>query len=187
MATPCVFFDRDGIVNEVPDPARYVVSVERFRLIPAFLEALGVVKGCGYAAVVVTNQRGIALGEMTGEAVEAIHAHLGALVGEAGLVLDGVYVCPFDDDRHPWRKPNPGMLLQAAEDLGLDLAASWMVGDKESDVTTGRRAGCRTIRVGPLAGESAATHRVPDMPALPGLLRRVLAGGGSPPGQDGLF
>lgn len=181
MGTPCLFLDRDGIVNEVPDPARYVVSLDRFRMIPACLDAIRVAAEIGHKVVIVTNQRGISIGHMSQGAVDEIHAFLEDRIREAGLTLDGIYVCPHDDNTHPWRKPNPGMLIQAARDHDLDLPASWMVGDKETDVTTGHRAGCQTIRVGPLEHPSAATRRVATMDQLPGLLREVLAPAGPPP------
>lgn len=144
---PCVFFDRDGIVNRDPHPKRYVEHPDEFHVYPSFVEALRVATGRGYAAVVVTNQKGVGSGIMTQQALEAIHRKLLEQIRAAGLDLHDLYACTSTDDAHPHRKPNPGMLLDAAEKHGLDLSRSWMIGDKERDVTTGRRAGCRTVRV----------------------------------------
>lgn len=144
---PCVFFDRDGIVNVRPDPNRYVTRLEKFRLVPQFFEALRAVRDAGFAAVIVSNQRGIALGMVAESELERMHAHVKEEAERRGLTILDVLVCPFDDDRHPWRKPAPGMLLEAARRHDLDLARSWMVGDQESDVLAGRAAGCRTLRL----------------------------------------
>lgn len=174
MTKPCIFFDRDGIINVPPDPARYVTRVDRFFIIPDFIEALRVVANLGYSAVVVTNQRGVALGEMPMEEVDRIHRKLRDRLAEEGLALLDILVCPFDDDAHSWRKPNPGMLVEAARRHELDLSRSWMIGDSEGDIEAGNRAGCRTIRVAPLDRASAADHRVADMGGLPRLLTDLL-------------
>lgn len=161
----CVFFDRDGIVNVSPGPGRYVERVEDFHLQPEFLAALRVVRRRGYEAAIITNQRGVARGRMTMETVELIHGHLRADLARAGLSLLDIFVCTDEDDRAPRRKPNPGMLLEAAAKHHLDLAASWMVGDQERDVEAGRRAGCRTVFVGS-APPPAADYTVADMDQL---------------------
>jgi D-glycero-D-manno-heptose 1,7-bisphosphate phosphatase len=133
-----------------------------------------VARGMGYDAVVVTNQRGVATGKVTLEAVEDMHLRLREVLRRDGLELLDVMLCPHDRDQCECRKPKPGMLLEAARRHGIDLSASWMVGDHETDVETGRRAGCRTIRVAPAGAETAADHRADDMDAMPGLLARVL-------------
>ena len=173
--TPCVFFDRDGIVNVSPsDIEYYVLSVDRFFLIPAFITALADATARGYAAVIVTNQKCVAKGLITMDGIEAIHDHLRGLVAAAGLPLRGIYTCPHAGD-HPDRKPNPGMLLRAAQDHGLDLARSWMIGDHERDIRAGRAAGChRTVLVHAAPRHPLADFQVPDMDALPALLRAEL-------------
>lgn len=98
MATvlkPCVFFDRDGIVNVAPPPDEYyVLSVARFFLIPEFLEALKIAAARGYASVIVTNQKCVAKGLLTTEGLDAIHAHLRQRVSAAGQTLHAIYACP---------------------------------------------------------------------------------------------
>ena len=171
---PCVFFDRDGIVNRPPGPGRYVERVEDFHLLPEFIEALGVVKEKGYKAVVITNQRGVALGKMKIQTVQDIHDRMHDILKANGMALDGVYFCPHDHGQCTCRKPQPGMLIQAAEDLGLDLSKSWMIGDDERDVEAGRRAGCHTVFVGGEGKAMDAEWRVPDMALLRAFLREHL-------------
>lgn len=170
---PCVFFDRDGIVNVSPGPG-YVERPEDFQLVPAWLEALRVAYQRGYAAVIVTNQRGVGRGIMTETTLQEIHALIDEAVAAQGLSLAGIYYCTATDNAHPDRKPNPGMLLKAAHEHQLDLARSWMIGDNESDVTAGHRAGCRAIRVTSVAASSAAEHLIATMEELPKLLRELL-------------
>ena len=93
----------------------------------------------------------------------------------AGLALLDIFICTADDDAHPDRKPNPGMLRAAAKKHRLDLAKSWMIGDRESDVQTGQNAGvAATVLVDPGSAPTAATYRVPDMSACAALLREKL-------------
>ncbi len=174
MSRPCVFFDRDGIVNEPPVAARYVRSKDEFRLIPEFADVLRLVTERGYAAIVVTNQKGVATGVMTRRAVDEIHEILRDRLGESGLSLLDILVCTAASDDDPRRKPNPGMLVEAAERHGLDLKQSWMVGDNEKDVEAGRRAGCRAILVSAAAQSTKADYHVPDMKGLLQLLEKVL-------------
>jgi D-glycero-D-manno-heptose 1,7-bisphosphate phosphatase len=175
MSTPCVFFDRDGIVNRRPTLDRYVRTWEEFELIPEFVDALKVVRERGYEAVIVTNQKGISTGRMTQADVDRIHHNLRAALHTHGLHLRDVMVCSAPDDSHTHRKPNPGMLIEAARTHGLDLGRSWMVGDQEKDVEAGRRAGCRTVLVGEPVKPTRADHQVPDMAALVPFLRKHLA------------
>lgn len=171
---PCVFFDRDGIVNRPPTRARYVRNWGEFELVPEFLDVLRAVAERGYEAVMVTNQRGISTGQMTREDVDEIHQKLAATLRRHGLGFLDILVCPAADDGHPHRKPNPGMLLEAARRHDLDLARSWMVGDSEKDVEAGRRAGCRTILVAPGHSETRADHVVRDAAELASFFREHL-------------
>ena len=162
----CVFFDRDGIVNRSPGPG-YVERWEDFELLPEFVDVLRRVTDRGYAAVIVTNQRGVARGIIGRETVEDMHAKLRALLSHAhGLELLDILYCPHEVGACECRKPRPGMLLEAARRHGLDLAASWMIGDQETDVETGRNAGCRTVRVAPEGTGTKADCRVRDLHEL---------------------
>jgi len=140
------FIDRDGVINAEVD---YVHRIEDFYLLPGVVEGLRLLHEVGYALVVVTNQAGIGRGLYTEADYQALTAHMKALLDTAGAPMAAVYHCPH----HPTaglgayridcdcRKPRPGMLLQAARDLGLDLASSVIVGDKQSDLEAGRAAG----------------------------------------------
>ncbi|MFA5042407.1 MAG: HAD family hydrolase [Kiritimatiellia bacterium] len=175
QAVRCVFFDRDGIVNASPGAGRYVLNWAEFHLLPEFVEALRVARAHGYQAAIVTNQRAVARGLVSAAEVEAMHRNLRDLLREYRLDILDVAYCPHDVGECDCRKPQPGMLKTMALKHGLDLASSWMVGDAETDIEAGRRAGCRTIRVGDGAAASQADYRVPAMRDLPDLLDRVLS------------
>ncbi len=162
---PCVFFDRDGIVNQPPnDEQRYVTRAEDFHLMPGFVEAFRVVLGRGYRAVLITNQSGLSRGRMTQADLQQIHDKLLAHLKAEGLDLHDIFVCDSADDAHPNRKPNPGMILEAAKKHGLDLTRSWMVGDQEKDVEAGRRAGVgKTVKVRANPGQTKADVQAPSM------------------------
>ena len=171
---PCVFFDRDGVVNRSPGPG-YVNHLDDFHILPGFADCVRAAAAKGIPAVVVTNQRGISRGLTPPAQLEAMHAKLRAELAAEGLELLDVLVCTSADDAHPDRKPNPGMLRAAAKRHHLDLSKSWMIGDRESDVKTGQNAGVAvTVLVDAGSAPTAATHRVPDMPACAALLRAKL-------------
>jgi D-glycero-D-manno-heptose 1,7-bisphosphate phosphatase len=143
---PAVFLDRDGVINraEVRDGVpRAPATVADLELLPGVPEALARLRAAGYALVVVTNQPDVARGMVPREAVEAIHRRMAET-----LPLDAFHACFHDDaDRCACRKPLPGMLVDAARERGLDLARSFMVGDRWRDIEAGVAAGCRTIFV----------------------------------------
>ena len=173
----CVFFDRDGIVNG-PPAGGYLQRWEDFELLPGFVNVLRTARALGYEAIVASNQRGVALGVMTREAVEEIHRRLrDVLMTEYELELLDVFYCPHDDDECECRKPKPGMLLEAARRHDIDLKSSWVIGDQERDVEAGRQAGCRTILVDSGESETKADLRVSSMDELQTLVAGVLAPG----------
>jgi histidinol-phosphate phosphatase family protein len=170
----CVFFDRDGIVNRHPGPG-YVERWEDFHLLPEFVEALRLARQRGYAAVVVSNQRGVALGVMSAATVDDMHRRLRAVLKERHqLELLDILYCPHDRDACECRKPKPGMLLEAARRHGIDLRQSWMVGDSPKDAEAGKAAGCRTVLVSAEETSPCADYRIDAMSALPALLARLL-------------
>ena len=171
----CVFFDRDGIVNTSPGPG-YVERVEDFHLQPAFVEAAIIARDRGYKIAIATNQRGVARGIMSQQTLETIHQHLAKQLQKVSIPLLGIYCCTHERNTCTCRKPQPGLLLQAAREHTIDLAASWMVGDNETDVEAGRRAGCQTILVhASPAPNTRANHIIPCITALPAKLTQLLA------------
>lgn len=161
----CVFFDRDGIVNRAPT-TRYVERREDFHILPGFLDTLEQVIRLGYVAVIVTNQKGVSTGATPLEELHAMHAMICDHAEAKGLSVLDILYCDAPEEGHPRRKPNPGMLLEAAEKHALDLEHSWMIGDNEKDVIAGQRAGCRTIFVGTKSLKTSPTHQVADMDEL---------------------
>ncbi|MHC4561419.1 MAG: D-glycero-alpha-D-manno-heptose-1,7-bisphosphate 7-phosphatase [Planctomycetota bacterium] len=154
MPNKAVFVDRDNTLIEDPG---YLADPDAVRLLPGVEVAIKSFMDAGYFIVVVTNQSGVARGLLTEGALRTIHQNMVDLLARKGARIDEIYYCPYhaegtvaeyavDSDL---RKPNPGMLLQAAEDMDIDLEASWMIGDSARDVEAGQRAGCRTIRVRP--------------------------------------
>ena len=163
-----MFFDRDGVANLPPSESdRYVLRPEDLHLMPGFLDTLRVVLAKGYRAVLITNQSGISRGRMTHADLDRIHRKLLDHLQAEGLDLHDIFVCDSADDAHPNRKPNPGMILEAAHKHGLDLARSWMVGDQEKDVEAGRRAGVgHTAKIRANPGPTRADLHLPAMTDL---------------------
>lgn len=156
MARPAIFLDRDGTIiedrNYLSDPADVV-------LLPGADEALRSLVEAGFVLVLVSNQSGIARGLFDEDDLRDVHARLEELLEEQGVELEGAYYCPFLDGPEAkvpayrkdseLRKPKPGMILQAAEELDIELSESWMIGDKLSDAQAGAAAGCWTILLTP--------------------------------------
>ncbi len=146
-AVPAVFLDRDGTVME---DVGYLSDPGGVRLLPEAGGALRRLQEAGYRLVIVTNQSGVGRGMFAASDVEKVNERLRDLLRKEGVALDGVYVCPHrPEDGCSCRKPAPGLILRAADELGIDLSRSFMVGDKDSDVEAGRAAGCRTVRLIP--------------------------------------
>jgi D-glycero-D-manno-heptose 1,7-bisphosphate phosphatase len=155
-----VFLDRDGLINElVEDPITGLPESpsrpQDVRLAPDAVEALRTLRRLGAPLIVISNQPNAAKGKNTLEELVAVHEAVVRLLEEAGLAIDDYRYCYHHPDGTdpelgracPCRKPEPGLILDAAADLDLDLARSWMVGDSDVDIEAGRRAGCRTILV----------------------------------------
>lgn len=149
MSRPCIFFDRDGVVNVAPSPEEYyVLSPDRLFIDPAWLEALAIVNERGYAAVIVTNQKCVHKGLISQAELDEIHQVIRDAVSEHGLELLDIFSATRGDD-DPDAKPNPGMFFKAASEHDLDLARSWMIGDSARDIESGERAGlAETLLVG---------------------------------------
>ena len=142
---PAVFLDRDGVINRttVRDGTPYPpMSVDEIEILPGVSDALKRLAEHDLPLIVVTNQPDVSRGAQTREVVEQINAHIGRALPE----LTAFYVCYHDNkDACSCRKPGPGMLIQAAEERGIDLSRSFMVGDRWSDVVAGAAVGCKTF------------------------------------------
>jgi len=157
---PAVFLDRDGVLNRalVRDGKPYPpASLEALEILPGVGEALGRLRAAGFLNVIVTNQPDVATGKQRREVVEAMHAFL-----EKNLAIDLIKVCLHADiDNCACRKPKPGMLLEAARELDIDLARSFMVGDRWRDVAAGQAAGCQAFFI-----DYGYAEKRPDKPYL---------------------
>lgn len=149
---PAIFLDRDGVILE---EGGFVLDPDDLRIVPGAPEALGRLERAGFELVVVTNQAAVARG-LTGEdKVAEIHGLLTSRLAAEGAHIAAIYVCPH----HPsadvpeyriicdCRKPRPGLILRAADELGLDVRTSFMIGDRVTDIAAGASAGCRTVLV----------------------------------------
>ncbi len=149
---PAVFLDRDGVVIE---DSHYLGSRDRVQLVPGAAEAIAGLNRAGWVVVIVTNQSGVGRGLFTETDVDSVHDHLLELLRGYGAKIDAFQYCPHHPEAElpafriecECRKPRPGMLLRAAAELGIDLAESWMIGDRVSDLEAGAAVGCRTALV----------------------------------------
>lgn len=140
-----VFLDRDGTLN--PDPG-YIRSPDQYELFPGVADALAKLKQAGARLIVVTNQSGVARGFLSMRDLEAIHEKLARLLGEAGVTLDAIYVCPHHpDDGCGCRKPKTGLVDRAVRDHAIDLSRSYLVGDHGKDMELAKRVGARAVLV----------------------------------------
>lgn len=141
-----VFLDRDGTINVYK--LGYLWKVEDFEWIPEAKEGLQILSKTDYKIIIITNQSGVGRGYYTKEDVERLHEWLKKECEALDIRIDGIYYCPHHPDEGCLcRKPNPGMLLQAAKELEIDLEMSWMVGDNPKDIAAGLSAGLKTIQV----------------------------------------
>ena len=142
------FLDRDGVINRKADGDNYITRWEDFHFLPEVADGIKLLNRAGWSVIVISNQRCVAKGLLSIEMLEAMHRRMSEELGAAGAKVDGIYYCPHEKDAScHCRKPEPGMLLAAAKEHQIDLRSSWMIGDSETDVEAGRRAGCRTAQL----------------------------------------
>jgi len=186
--TAAVFLDRDNTLipndGDLGDPAQV-------RLIQGAASAIASLKGLGYKIIVVSNQGGVARGKYGEADVDRVHERINELIkANSGVAIDRFYYCPYHPEGtveryrrdHPWRKPRPGMLLQAARDLGLDLKQSWMIGDQMRDVQAGFTAGVIPILL--TADGVAPAPLATPAPAVEGVSPGAMSGGGAAAGGE---
>lgn len=191
MKRPAVFIDRDGTISE---EVGYVNHPSRYRVFPYAARAVKLLNEAGWLAVLITNQAGVARGYFAEDLISQVHAALARELEGGGARLDAVYYCPH----HPTvgeppyrqdcdcRKPRPGLVRRAADELNADLSASWMVGDRYGDVELARNAGLRSAFVlsgygrGEWEYQRARWPHQPDLVAedLLAAVREILKAGG---------
>lgn len=142
-----VFLDRDGVIND--GSLYYTFKIEDFKLNDGIIESLQLLQNDGYLLVIVTNQGGVAKGLYSEQDVELLHDYMTELLSSAGIIINGVYVCPHHSDvvNCSCRKPKPGMLLQAIEELNINPACSFMIGDSTRDIEAGEAAGIHSFKI----------------------------------------
>ena len=156
MNNKAVFLDRDGTIIE---DEGYLKNPQDITLIKGAGAALADLKKAGFLLIVITNQSGIGRGFFTLKTVKKQHEQLQRLLAPYKVQLDDFEICPHAPDENcSCRKPQPEMLSRAAEKFNINLAASFMVGDKDSDIKAGRLAGCTTILVGSRVFEKVEPH-----------------------------
>jgi D-glycero-D-manno-heptose 1,7-bisphosphate phosphatase len=140
-----IFLDRDGTIL---DEVGYLNHMSRFRMLPGAAAAIRRLNLAGIPVIVVTNQSGAARGFFREQMIEQIHQRMAAELGAAGAHVDGIYYCPHGTEGGcDCRKPFPGMLTRAAEELGLKISGSGLVSDRYDDIAMGHAAGCCTVMV----------------------------------------
>jgi D-glycero-D-manno-heptose 1,7-bisphosphate phosphatase len=189
-----IFLDRDGVINELIYYQEQGIidspfTVEQFNLLPGVAEAIKRFHEMGYKVIIVSNQPGIAKGHLSQETFNKISQKMKEEMAREGAFLDAEYYC----FHHPeakveelkanceCRKPKPGLLLQAAKDMDINLAQSWMIGDGLADVKAGKGAGCRTILLGRMKCELCRLMDEEDarpdiiVPDLLGAAQRIMS------------
>lgn len=162
-----VFLDRDGTINE---EVGYIDNLDKLKIIPRAYEAIRLINKSGMKVVVISNQAGVARELFTEEFLKATNDYLHAMLRQEGACIDGFYYCPHHPTvgKEPYlqvcgcRKPEPGMMLQAARDLDIDLTKSYIVGDRYNDMEAGKKIGVRGVLVKTGFGERLLQNDGPD-------------------------
>jgi len=180
-----IFLDRDGVINRKMPEGQYVTSWRHFELLPGIPEAIARLNRAGLRVLVVTNQRGIALGRYTAADVEDIHSQMQRVLSVSGAHVDGLYFCPHDKRQCDCRKPLPGLFEQAQKQFPkIAAASSLVIGDSLSDIEFGRNLSMHSIFIE--GDESHRRHQKPGaqkaadladlrFPSLPDAVNYLLA------------
>jgi D-glycero-D-manno-heptose 1,7-bisphosphate phosphatase len=159
-----VFLDRDGVLNRNPADGRFVTCWEEFHLLPGVETAIAALNRSGRKVIVITNQRGIALGLLSADDLNRLHDRMREQLGSQGAHLDAIYVCPHDNGECNCRKPLTGLFEQAFSDFsGAAPNNSMMIGDSLCDIEAGNRLGMPTVFIGSPAAETSDAHRAAQL------------------------
>jgi D-glycero-D-manno-heptose 1,7-bisphosphate phosphatase len=173
-----VFLDRDGTLNVKPPTGEYVERPDALELLPGAAQAVRMLNRAGLWTGVVTNQRGVALGRMSTEDLDAVHERLSDLLYLEGASVDAIYACPHGVDECTCRKPHPGLLLKAQrEHPSLDFARAAIVGDSAKDIQAGRQLGLKTVLIADSDGDRVAASAADHVVAGPVQAARLLIAG----------
>jgi D-glycero-D-manno-heptose 1,7-bisphosphate phosphatase len=161
----CLFLDRDGVINAAPPAGEYVRCWEDFRLLPETVSWIRLFKAAGFLAIVITNQRGIALGKHSEADLLMLHEKMRAELAAQGAILDDIFYCPHAEGACNCRKPLPGMVIQAQQKWDINLSASLLIGDGERDRLLAERCGIpfalvrdgRVLEIGQMAQAASVT------------------------------
>ena len=171
---PCVFFDRDGVINLSPGVG-YVLSWDQFEFSPGIIDVLKWVKQQNWLIVLITSQRGVGKGLMSLSDLDEIHARMQQQLEQEAANFDAIYAYTETPDCKHQPKPNPEMLFTASTDLKIDLAKSWMIGDSDRDIEMGHVAGLKgCIRfISDKTPEIEAEHTVKNASSLKAQLEKL--------------
>jgi D-glycero-D-manno-heptose 1,7-bisphosphate phosphatase len=175
-----VFLDRDGVIIE---DTGYVAGKDRVRFLPGSAQAIRRLNVNGFKVIVVSNQAGVARGYFDEAAVKATNVYIRDALARQGACIDAFYYCPHHVDgiieayRRDcyYRKPNPGMIEKAGRDFSIDLAESFVIGDRSCDIKAGYRAGCRTVLVGDEPIDISPDFFARDLPEAVAWILRVVS------------
>jgi len=143
-----VFLDRDGVINKNKD--NYVKNMEELEFLPNIEKSIKELNKKKFLVIIITNQSAINRGLTSVTNVKMIHEQIQKHLKHNDAYFDDLYFCPHTPNENCFcRKPNPGLLLQAIEEHNIDSKKSWMVGDRDSDILAGKKAGCKTILITP--------------------------------------
>ena len=148
MSRRAAFLDRDGVINVSPAPGAYVRRWEEFEFLRPVFDWVRLLNALNLLVIVVTNQRGVALGQVTLNELDEIHQRMCAEFGRRGCRIDDVLVCPHEAGACNCRKPRPGLVLAAQHKWDIDLAGSLLIGDSDRDRDLADACGLRFLRCG---------------------------------------
>jgi D-glycero-D-manno-heptose 1,7-bisphosphate phosphatase len=169
-----VLLDRDGTINVKAPDGDYITRPEQLQLIPGAADAIRILNRAGVPTIVITNQRGVALGRMDEADLQAVHSRLNELLMDQGASVDAIFYCPHDKGVCACRKPGTLLLSRAQAFLALpSLRHAIMIGDSSTDVEAGRTVGARTVLLDP---QAASSQRVDVAPTLLHAVQRELGG-----------
>jgi D-glycero-D-manno-heptose 1,7-bisphosphate phosphatase len=133
VSRPCLFLDRDGVINVAPPRGQYITNWSSFELIPSIVDWIRLFKALDFLIVVITNQRCVSLGLLSQSQLDAIHSQMLDLLASRGALIDGVLACPHAENACQCRKPKPGLVLAAQLKWDIDLSRSLFIGDSQRD------------------------------------------------------